>query len=130
MTEPVRDDPCRGRHIVERQEMRIVDALAFLCEVALIVLLAITGSRLVPELAGRVLFAIALPLSGIVIWSVWMAPTSKRRLHDPWRWIAQAAVFGAAAWLAAVANLAPWGIALAVLGIATFSLTRFRRATD
>jgi hypothetical protein len=130
MTEPVRDDPCRSQHIVERQKLRIVDALAFLCEVALIVLLAISGSRLVPELVGRILLAIALPLTAIVIWSVWMAPTSKRRLRDPWRWIAQAAVFGAAASLAAVANLALWGIALAVLGIATFGLSRLRRATD
>jgi hypothetical protein len=44
--------------------------------------------------------------------------------------MAQAAVFGAAASLAAVANVALWGIALAVLGIASFGLTRLRRATD
>jgi hypothetical protein len=120
----------RRRGNAGHQRLRIVDTLAFLCEMVLIVLLAISGSRLVTVLAGRILLAIALPSFAIVIWSFWMAPTSKRQLHDPWRFIAQVAVFGAAALLAAVANLAPWGIALAVLGIATFSLTRIRLGTD
>lgn len=109
--------------------LRIVDALAFFCEVALVVLLAVSGSRLGHALVGRVLWAIALPVIAMVIWSLWMAPTSRRRLDDPWRLIAQVVVFGAAAAVAALAHLTPWGIALAVVGVVTFGLTRVNAAT-
>lgn len=105
-----------------------MDALAFLCEVALVVLLAVSGSRLGHQVAGRILWAIALPAVAMVIWSLWMAPTANRRLDDPWRFIAQVGVFGAAAAIAALANLTPWGIALAVIGVAVFGLTRVHPA--
>jgi hypothetical protein len=108
------------------QPLRIVDALSFLCEIALLVLLAVSGSRLGHVVVGRILWAIALPAVAMVIWGRWMAPTSKRRLEDPWRFIAQGAVFGAAASVAAVAHLTPWGVALGVVGVATFGLTRMR----
>jgi hypothetical protein len=113
----------------ERPSFRAVDALAFLCEIALLVLLAVSGSRLGHVLAGRILWAIALPAVAMVIWGVWMAPTSRRQLDDPWRFIAQVAVFGAAAAIAALADLTPWGIALAIIGIAMFGLTRAHPAT-
>jgi hypothetical protein len=113
----------------ERPSFRAVDALAFLCEIALLVLLAVSGSRLGHVLAGRILWAIALPAVAMVIWGVWMAPTSSRQLDDPWRFIAQVVVFGAAAAIAALAHLTPWGIALAIIGIAMFGLTRAHPAT-
>jgi hypothetical protein len=52
-----------------------------------------------------------------------------RRLDDPWRFLAQVALFGATASLAAFANLTPWGIALAIVGIGTFGLTRINMAS-
>jgi hypothetical protein len=118
---PVNESPS-----TEGQPLRIVDALSFLCEVALLVLLAVSGSRLGHELVGRILWAIALPAAATAVWGLWMAPTSRRRFDDPWRFIAQIAVFVAAAVLAALARLTPWGIALAVVGVATFGLTRRR----
>jgi hypothetical protein len=112
----------------ERQPMRFVDALAFLCEMALLVTLAITGSRLGHEWPVRILLTVALPAIGVTIWSLWMAPTAKRRLDDPLRFFAQVAIFGAAAALAALANLTLLGIAVAVVGIVTFGLTRISSA--
>jgi Protein of unknown function (DUF2568) len=61
-------------------ERRIVDALAFLCEIALLVTLAIAGSRLRYKLPVRILSAVALLTIGVTIWSLRMAPTAKRRL--------------------------------------------------
>jgi hypothetical protein len=113
----------------ERQPMRIVDAVAFLCEIALLVTLIVAGSRLGHELPIRILWAVALPVIGVLIWGLWIAPTATRRLDDPWRFVAQVAIFGVAAFVAALANLTLWGIALAVVGIVTFGVTRIGSAS-
>jgi hypothetical protein len=109
--------------------MRIVDAFAFLCEISLLLALIVIGSRLGHTLAARILLAVALPTIGVIIWSLWMAPTAMSRLDDPWRFFAQVTLFGATASLAAFANLTPWGIALAIVGIGTFGLTRINMAS-
>jgi hypothetical protein len=108
----------------ERQTTRIVDALSFLCEIALLATLVVAGSRSGHGLPMRILLAAALPILAVAIWGVWMAPTSRRRLDDPRRYVAQLAVFGVTAGLCIEADLALWGIALAVVAAVVFGLTR------
>ena len=72
----------------------------------------------------HVVLAVALPFVAIVVWSIWMAPQSSRRLRDPYRFAAQATLFAATAALGAAGGLAGWGIAVAVVGLVVFGLTR------
>jgi NhaP-type Na+/H+ or K+/H+ antiporter len=101
-----------------------VDVLAFVCELALLVTLAVAGSGLGHRVAWHIVLAIALPLVAAGIWSVFMAPASKRRLHDPWRYLAQVALFALTAWLAAEAGRTWWGVIFAVTASVVLGLTR------
>ncbi|TJZ77135.1 DUF2568 domain-containing protein [Rhodococcus oryzae] len=79
----------------ERPQAQVgpLDLTAFLCELAMLVLLAMTGVAAMDSLLGRVLVAVALPAAAAGIWSVWMAPTSRRRLANPSRLYAQITLF-------------------------------------
>jgi hypothetical protein len=104
--------------------MRTVDIAAFLMELVVVVTLAFAGARIGHGVGVHVALAIALPLAALVVWSIWMAPQSGRRLPDPYRFLAQAALFAVTAVLCAVGGIAAWGIAVAVVGISVFGLTR------
>ncbi|TQF73836.1 DUF2568 domain-containing protein [Rhodococcus spelaei] len=73
-----------------------LDLLAFLCELAMLILLALAGAASADSVPSRVVAAIALPVVAAGIWSVWMAPTSRRRLGNPMRLYAQTALFAVA----------------------------------
>lgn len=102
----------------------LTDACAFALEIAMLVLLAVTGTKIGSTLAVHVTLAIALPAVALGCWAVWAAPTSRRRLGDPWRLVAQIVLFAITAVLAAAAGLLIWGVIFAVLAAAIFSLTR------
>ncbi|MFC9786268.1 DUF2568 domain-containing protein [Rhodococcus sp. NPDC127528] len=74
----------------------VLDVVAFVCELAMLVLLALAGAESTDALPWRVVAAIALPAVAAGIWSVWMAPTSRRRLRNPVRLYAQIALFAVA----------------------------------
>jgi hypothetical protein len=95
--------------------------VSFLCELAMLVTLCIAGSGLGSSTAGHVALAILLPLAAAAIWSVWMAPTSRRRLADPARLVAQIALFVVTGVLAALADRVVLGIVFAVLTIGVFA---------
>jgi hypothetical protein len=102
----------------------MVLVVAFLCELAMLVTLCVAGTGLGSSTGGHVALAVVLPVVAAVIWSVWMAPSSRRRLADPARLIAQIALFGLTGVLAAVAGRVAWGVAFAVVAIVVFVLTR------
>ena len=116
----------------------LTDACAFALEIAMLVLLAVTGTRIGAALAVHVILAIALPAIALAIWATWAAPgsthtnssapkraaLSRRRLADPWRLVAQIVLFAITAGLAAAAGLLAWGVIFAVLAAGIFSLTR------
>ena len=79
----------------ERPQEKVgpLELIAFLCELAMLVLLAMAGVAAMDSLLGRVLAAVALPTAAAGIWAVWMAPTSRRRLANPSRLYAQVALF-------------------------------------
>lgn len=102
----------------------MVHTLAFLCELAMLGTLGVSGW----DIGGGALMSIAqatlYPAVAILIWSVLMAPTSRRRLADPWRLIAQIALFLATGAVAALAGHLLWGVVVAAVSIATFVAVR------
>jgi hypothetical protein len=116
------------------ERVRPTDALAFLCEITLVVLLAVVGWRLgaptglagpLPVLLGVVL-ALALPAAAIAVWGRWLAPRAAHRLPQPWRLDVQVALFVAAGLAVAGVGLVWWGVGLALVGTTAFALTRDR----
>jgi hypothetical protein len=100
------------------------DLLAFVCELLMLVLLVAAGHGLANGWHGWAL-GIFLAFVAIGIWSQWMAPRSARRLENPRRYVVQVMLFLTIALYAAAGGLIWWGIAFAIVAIATFgSLVR------
>lgn len=69
--------------------------LRFLLELALLFALGYWGFQAQPPAMGWIL-GLGAPLLAAVIWGVWIAPKSQRRLHDPLRQFVEIALFAAA----------------------------------
>ncbi|MEJ7635316.1 YrdB family protein [Aeromicrobium sp.] len=101
------------------EDVGILDALAFMCELAMLVLLLFAGHGLVGGWQGWALGAF-LAFVAIGIWFQWMAPTSMRRLDNPTRFVVQVMMFSTVALYAAAGGLVWWGIGFALIAIAVF----------
>jgi hypothetical protein len=71
-------------------------ALAFLLELCLLAALGYWGFRVGSGGIARIMLGVGAPAVVIVIWSIFLAPTSSRRLRDPWLLLAKIVLFGAA----------------------------------
>jgi hypothetical protein len=101
-----------------------VSALAFACELAMLVLLFLAGWRLgLGGLAGA-LVGLLLVVAASGVWAVWMAPTSSRRLADPARLILQVVLFVSVGAVLVAAEWALVGAAFAVVASGVFALSR------
>jgi hypothetical protein len=109
------------------EDVGILDALAFVCELAMLVLLVLAGHGLADGWRGWALGAF-LAFVAIGIWAQWMAPTSVRRLENPTRFVVQVMLFLTVALYAAAAGLEWWGIGFAVVSIGVFGAIRRRDA--
>ncbi|MFC8921121.1 DUF2568 domain-containing protein [Cellulosimicrobium sp. NPDC057127] len=116
------------------QRVRAVDVVAFGCEVALLVLVAVAGWRVgagtdapapLPTVLG-VALAVALPAAVVVVWARWLAPTAAHRLPQPRRLDVQVVLFVTAGLTVAGVGLVWWGVGLALVGTTAFALTRDR----
>jgi len=58
--------------------------LAFLLELAMLVILGYAGMTMAQNMPAKIGLAIGLPAAVAVIWGFWLAPASKTRLSDPW----------------------------------------------
>jgi hypothetical protein len=103
------------------------DLAAFGVEMAMVVTLALGGWRLGSTRLVHITLAVVLPALAAVIWAVWMAPSSRRRLRDPERLVGQIALILATYILAAKTHLVVWGIVFGVVSIMVFVLTRRTR---
>ena len=74
---------------------------------------------LVLAVIGLIIGAVA-----IGIWAQWMALHSGRRLENPTRFTVQVMMFLTVALYSAAAGLTLWGIAFAIIAIATFEALR------
>jgi uncharacterized membrane protein YidH (DUF202 family) len=108
----------------------VLAVLAFACEIALLVLTAVTGWRLgqrldVPsQTALSVVIAIVLVVAVVVVWARWNAPRSSSRLPWPQRYLTQLAPFVVVGLLAAVVGLGWWGAVLAFVAAVAFGVSR------
>jgi hypothetical protein len=102
----------------------VIAACSFGAEIAMLVLLVVSGLRIGSGLAVHVTLAILFPAIAVACWGIWAAPTARRRLTDPGRLIAQIILFAITGALAAAAHLMVWGLAFAVAAVTVFSLTR------
>jgi hypothetical protein len=57
--------------------------LAFLVEVAMLILLGHWGYHLFDNMAMKILFAVLAPLVAAILWAIFAAPKSKTRLKQP-----------------------------------------------
>jgi hypothetical protein len=103
----------------------VVEVIAFLCELGMLVVLAVAGWGLGNGGLGSIALAIFYPALAILIWSVWMAPRSAHRLADPWRLAAQVVLFAATAVLASIADHVVLGVVFGVVASAAFVTSRY-----
>ncbi|KAA0019416.1 YrdB family protein [Antrihabitans cavernicola] len=99
-----------------------LDVVAFACEMAMLVLLAIAGWRLFDATPAKVIALIVLPVAAGVVWGIWMAPTSTRRLANPARLLVQTVLFATTAVICVAAGMPWWGIGFAVVAIGVFGM--------
>ena len=88
--------------VVPLTRVGVLELLSFLCELSMLVLLALAGATVAESVFGQIVGAVALPGVAAAIWSVWMAPTSGRRLPNPRRLYLQVALFAVTAVVAGV----------------------------
>lgn len=105
------------------QDLGPLDALAFVCELAMVVLLVFAGHGFTGGWLGWAIGAF-LAAVAISIWAQWMAPNSARRLENPTRFTVQVMLFLTVALYAAGGGLAWWGVGFAVVSIGTFAALR------
>ncbi|MGW4340759.1 YrdB family protein [Rhodococcus koreensis] len=103
------------------QRVGVLDVVAFACEIAMLVLLAVAGWSLANSTVVQVALAVLLSVAAAVIWGVAMAPKSTRRLPNPARLVAQTVLFAATGVLVAFAGHQWWGLTFAVVATATFA---------
>lgn len=99
------------------------DMVAFACEIAMFVLLIAAINYLVD--GGRSwLIGAALAIVVAVVWARWIAPSAERRLDDPARYTAQAALFVMVGALAAFGGLLWWGVVFTATSLVAFAFSR------
>ena len=108
---------------VKPQDIGPLDALALMCEIAMVVLLVFSGHGFAGGWHGWAIGAF-LAAVAIGIWTQWMAPNSVRRLENPTRFAVQVMLFFTVALYAAAAGLTWWGIGFAAIAISTFAALR------
>lgn len=96
-----------------------LDALAFFCEVAMVILLVLAGHGFDDGWRGWAIGGF-LAFVALGIWVQWMSPNSSRRLENPTRLIVQIMLFITVALYAAAGGLWLWGAGFAVISIAVF----------
>lgn len=96
-----------------------LDAVALVCEIAMVVLLVLAGHGFAGGWQGWAVGAF-LAFVAVGIWLQWMAPNSIRRLENPTRLTVQIMLFITVALYAAAGGLLWYGLAFAVISSAVF----------
>lgn len=97
--------------------------LAFLLELAALIAFAMVGA-LLPVGWGQLAGGIAAAAVFIIIWAIWAAPRSKRRLKGMNLLLFKIGVFGVAVLILALIGQPVWAAVLAVLVAINLTLAR------
>ena len=98
--------------------------MAFVVELAMLVLLALAGWRLGGNAAVSVLLAVVLVAVAVVVWGRWLAPRTSRRLPRTPRLAAKALLFAATGVLAAGSGLVGAAVVFVVVAAASLVWAR------
>ncbi|MCW5851997.1 MAG: YrdB family protein [Anaerolineae bacterium] len=71
-------------------------ALRFLLELCILAALAYWGFQTGDGLPARLALGLGAPLLAAVVWGLFVAPASRRRVPLPWRLLLELAIFGSA----------------------------------
>jgi hypothetical protein len=96
----------------------------FAIELVTLAVLAWAGASVSISVPLRTVLAVGLPVVLIVVWGQVMAPTARRRLHDPARLVAEVVIFAASAAALAAAGHVLAAVIYGVVAIAAACLTR------
>jgi hypothetical protein len=108
----------------------LLDVAAFGCELAMLAVLGIGGWGLGSGGLLSVAFATFYPALAVLVWALWMAPTAAHRLADPWRLVAQLALFAGTAVVAGLGGHPVLGVVFAVVAGLVFAGTRLGHADE
>ncbi len=70
--------------------------LRFLLELCILAALGYWGFQTGQQTIAKIGLGIGAPLLAAVVWGIFLAPASSRRLREPWRSILELVVFGSA----------------------------------
>lgn len=89
--------------------------IVFLLELCVLVVLGYWGFETGQGIIFKVVLGIGAPVVAIVIWAIFGAPASKRRLQGIWYWLLKVVFFGSAIVALFIANQPALGAAFAVI---------------
>jgi hypothetical protein len=93
----------------------VLDVAAFFAEVLMLIALVYVGVATPASLIGRVVLAIALPLSVSLVWGRWLAPRATHRLPPRPGLALKIALFAVTAVLLAVVGPIVWAVVFLVV---------------
>jgi Protein of unknown function (DUF2568) len=99
-------------------------AVRLLCEIGLLVALAVWGFHTGSGVVAKVVLGLGAPLLAAVIWGLWVAPASRRRLTDPARLVVEVLLFAAGVAALAAAGYLLVAVIFAVVVAANIILVR------
>ncbi|PJI93812.1 DUF2568 domain-containing protein [Luteimicrobium subarcticum] len=114
--EPRRGDP--------RPDVRASGALAFVVEIAMLVLLGQSGWAIGGSVVLSLVLAVALVGAAVVVWGVLLAPTAERRLRRPERLAVKAFLYLVTAAVATLAGYGLWAAAFLVVAVVSLVWAR------
>ena len=101
------------------EDLGPLDAVAFVCEIAMVVLLVLAGHGFIDGWRGWAV-GVFLALVAVGIWAQWMAPSSVRRLDQPTRLVAQIMLFVTTGFYAVAGGLLWPGVIFVVVACGVF----------
>jgi hypothetical protein len=99
-------------------------AVRLLCELGLLVALAVWGVHAGAGLAGDLVLGLGAPMLAAAVWGLLVAPASRRRLADPARLVVEALLFAAGVVALAAAGYLLVAVGFAAVVAATIILDR------
>jgi uncharacterized protein DUF2568 len=97
-------------------------ALAFLLEIAMLAAFALWGFQASTQTVVRFILGICTPLLAVVVWGIFLAPRSTRRLTGIALHLAELVIFGLAALALAAAGHRDLAILFAVVAVVNQAL--------